>query len=107
MSHEKRRLPRAVPSKQPSRNGVKGEYVLATGGAATQRLQVLHSLYAPGTCRVLLQAGVRPGMRVADLGCGVGMVTMLLRELVGPSGHVVGVDASDEQLAQARELWSG
>jgi ubiquinone/menaquinone biosynthesis C-methylase UbiE len=45
-------------------------------------------------------------MRVADLGCGVGMVTTLLAELVGPSGHVVGVDASGEQVARARELMS-
>jgi len=43
-------------------------------------------------------------MRVADLGCGTGMVTTLLGELVGPTGHVVGVDASGEQIAQARAL---
>ena len=43
-------------------------------------------------------------MRVADLGCGVGMVTTLLAELVGPDGEVVGVDASGEQIARAREL---
>src|SRR5262249_11123402 len=79
----------------------------ATGGAATQRLQILHSLYAPGTCRVLLQAGVRPGMRGADLGCGVGMGTMLLRELGRPSGHGVGGGGRGGPPAQARELWSG
>jgi SAM-dependent methyltransferase len=42
-------------------------------------------------------------MRVADFGCGVGLVTALLAELVGPEGHVVGLDASAAQLAQARE----
>jgi SAM-dependent methyltransferase len=42
-------------------------------------------------------------MRVADVGCGVGLVTVLLAELVGPEGHVVGIDASAAQLAQARE----
>jgi SAM-dependent methyltransferase len=41
-------------------------------------------------------------MRVADLGCGVGMVTALLAELVGPEGHVVGIDSSGAQLAQGR-----
>jgi len=81
-----------------------GEYVLATGDAATHRLRVLHSLYGPGGRRVLLHAGLQRGMRVADLGCGVGMVTSLLAELVGPEGHVVGVDASGEQIARAREL---
>src|SRR5262245_64027106 len=90
--------------KPSSPNDVKGEYVLATGEAATERLRLLHGVYGPGARRVLLQAGLRPGMRVADLGCGVGMTTALLAKLVGPTGHVVGVDASGEQIAQAREL---
>src|SRR5215470_17857367 len=82
----------------------RGEYALATGTAATHRLRVLHGLYGPGARRVLLHAGLRRGMRVADLGCGVGMTTTLLADLVGPAGHVVGADASGEQIAQAREL---
>jgi len=78
-------------------------YVLATGPAADYRLRILHGLYGPGTRRLLLGAGLRRGMRVADVGCGVGMVTALLAKLVGPEGHVVGIDASGAQLAQARE----
>lgn len=85
-------------------NDIKRDYVLATGKAAAHRLQVLHKVYGPGTRRVLLDAGLKPGMRVADLGCGVGMTTTLLAELVGPTGHVVGVDFSGEQIAQAEEL---
>jgi SAM-dependent methyltransferase len=42
-------------------------------------------------------------MRVADLGCGVGLVTRLIADLVGSQGSVVGVDVSEEQLAQARQ----
>jgi SAM-dependent methyltransferase len=80
-----------------------GPYALATGEAAAYRLRILHALYGPGSRRVLLEAGLRRGMRVADLGCGVGLVTALLAELLGPEGHVVGVDASAAQLAQARE----
>jgi 2-polyprenyl-3-methyl-5-hydroxy-6-metoxy-1,4-benzoquinol methylase len=80
-----------------------GPYVLATGEAAAYRLRILHSLYGPGTRRVLLEAGLQRGMRVADVGCGVGMVTTLLAEFVGAEGHVVGIDASAAQLDQARE----
>jgi SAM-dependent methyltransferase len=86
--------------------GASGAYALATGEAAAYRLRILHGLYGPGTRRVLLDAGLRPGMRVADLGCGVGMVTALLGDLVGPWGHVVGIDASAAQLEQARQRLS-
>src|SRR5262249_57352668 len=79
-----------------------GPYALATGEAAAYRLHILHALYGPGTRRVLLEAGLRRGMHVADLGCGVGMVTSLLAELVGPEGRVIGIDASGAQLAEAR-----
>jgi SAM-dependent methyltransferase len=88
---------------QVSSNGTTGRYALATGEAADYRLRLLHGLYGPGTRRLLLDAGVRRGMRVADIGCGVGMVTALLAELVGPEGRVVGIDASAAQLDQARE----
>jgi SAM-dependent methyltransferase len=77
--------------------------VLATGEAAAYRLRILHGLCGPDSRRVLLEAGLRRGMRVADLGCGVGMVTALLAELVGPEGPVVGIDASAAQLAQIYE----
>jgi SAM-dependent methyltransferase len=79
-----------------------GEYSLATGRAAAGRLACLHRIYGPGTRELLALAGLRPGMRVADLGCGVGTVTELLAEIVGPEGHVVGVDLSAEQLDEAR-----
>jgi SAM-dependent methyltransferase len=93
--------------RQVSRQHPPGPYALATGEAAAYRLRLLHGLYGPGTRRVLLDAGLRPGMRVADLGCGVGTVTALFGELVGSEGQVVGIDASAAQLAQAREQVNG
>jgi len=86
---------------QTKLNG-RGEYVLATGDAAANRLRILHNVYGPGARELLVRAGIQPGMKVADLGCGTGMVTQLLAELVGPSGEVVGVDFSDAQVTQAR-----
>jgi SAM-dependent methyltransferase len=81
--------------------------VLATGPAADDRLRLLHGLYGPGTRRLLRGAGLRRGLRVADVGCGVGLVTALLARLVGPDGHVVGLDVSGAQLAQARQRVAG
>ena len=90
-----------VKIKEPS---AKGEYVLATGSAAANRLRILHNVYGSGARRLLLRAGIERGMRVADLGCGVGMVTQMLSELVGPTGEVIGVDFSKAQVEQARAL---
>ncbi|AYF96976.1 class I SAM-dependent methyltransferase [Protaetiibacter intestinalis] len=44
---------------------------------------------------------LRPGMSLLDVGAGPGTITVDLAELVAP-GRVVGVDASEEVVAQAR-----
>ena len=46
---------------------------------------------------------VQPGHRVLDIGCGIGIDTVLLAERVGSSGSIVGLDASDEMIRQANE----
>ena len=38
------------------------------------------------------------GCTVLDLGCGTGRDVYLMSRLVGPAGHVIGVDMTDEQL---------
>lgn len=50
-------------------------------------------------------AGIRPGMRVADFGCGPGKITSVLYDLVQPGGTVVGVDDSVDRLEYAREKY--
>ena len=49
-------------------------------------------------------AGLRAGERVLDLGSGSGMDAWYAAQLVGPTGHVVGVDFTPEQLEKARRL---
>jgi SAM-dependent methyltransferase len=46
---------------------------------------------------------LRPGMRVLDVGCGPGSITLGLAEAVSP-GEVVGVDIQPVQVEQARAL---
>src|SRR5207247_3397897 len=41
------------------------------------------------------------GARVADLGCGAGTDTLVAAQMVGPDGHVTGVDMTPEMLAKA------
>jgi trans-aconitate 2-methyltransferase len=46
---------------------------------------------------------ISPAMRTIDLGCGTGDLTLRLAELL-PESDVLGVDSSEEMLAQARAL---
>ncbi len=58
---------------------------------------VLARYYGCGlVCPPLLE-----GCRVLDLGCGSGRDVYLLSQLVGPTGEVVGVDMTEEQLSLA------
>tara|TARA_Y100000817_G_scaffold200194_1_gene156685 strand:- start:14 stop:1069 length:1056 start_codon:yes stop_codon:yes gene_type:complete len=43
------------------------------------------------------------GRTVLDLGCGAGRDVYMLSKLVGPTGKVIGVDMTDEQLAVAEK----
>ncbi len=48
-------------------------------------------------------APVAEGMRLLDVGCGTGDLTLILARRVGPGGKVVGLDLTPEMLAVARE----
>ena len=52
---------------------------------------------------VLASAGLREGMRVLDVGCGCGDMTLDAARTVGDAGRVVGVDVSRPMLTRARE----
>jgi arsenite methyltransferase len=49
-------------------------------------------------------AAIASGERVVDLGSGSGMDAFLAAHHAGPSGEVVGIDMTDEQLGKARRL---
>jgi arsenite methyltransferase len=49
-----------------------------------------------------LDADLKPGQTVLDLGSGAGVDCFLAARRVGPEGTVIGVDMTDEMLAKAR-----
>jgi ubiquinone/menaquinone biosynthesis C-methylase UbiE len=53
--------------------------------------------------RLLQEAGIASDMRVLDVGCGVGDVSILTAALVGRQGSVIGVDADPRSLDIARD----
>lgn len=53
-----------------------------------------------------LWAGIKPGMRIADLGCGAGITTFHLNGLVQPRGETVGVDIARQRIEYARSNYA-
>ena len=78
-------------------------YVVGRTDRETERLQRQGQLMEPSTRRVLEAAGITKGMKVLDVGCGAGDVSLLAAKLVGPSGSVVGVDSNPVILETARQ----
>lgn len=54
---------------------------------------------ADETGQVFRLLGIKPGMRVADVGAGSGYYTMLLARAVGPQGEVLAQDVRPDYLA--------
>src|SRR5689334_2745261 len=70
------------------------EYVLGSSEEEVARLDLQAGAIAPATALLLQAAGIGPGMRVLDLGSGPGHVALMVAEMVGPEGSVLGVDQS-------------
>lgn len=77
-------------------------YVLGDGNAEHARLERQAGALQDLTRTLLTAAGVSPGMRVLDIGCGMGDVSLLASELVGPAGRVTGIDRDTAALAKAK-----
>ena len=78
------------------------QYTMGRSDEETERLIEQSRLFEPITRRFLTSAGIGEGMRVLDIGCGAGDVSLTAAELVGPDGEVVGVDMNPEILETAR-----
>lgn len=70
------------------------EYILGHSTHELGRLSAQARLYAPFVLSFLRAAGIEEGMRVLDVGCGGGDISVLVAGLVGPTGQVIGVDRS-------------
>ena len=79
----------------------KEKYVLATGEDAEYRLQIVNSVHGSDSENFLRRAGLREGLKVAEIGCGVGVMACWIAEQIGGGGRVFGVDISAAQVQQA------
>ncbi len=78
-------------------------YVCGHSTGELERLEIQGAFYQDITRQFFRRAGLSPGMRVLDIGCGAGDVSLLAGEMVGASGSVLGVDHAPEAIAAATE----
>lgn len=77
-------------------------YLLGHSDLEIQRLQIQARVLEDVTRRLIRECGIGPGMHVLDIGCGVGDVSMLLADAVGPYGSVVAIDREKKAIDAAR-----
>lgn len=77
-------------------------YALGRTDDERDRLVAQATLFDRSTERYLREAGLAPGMRVLDLGTGMGDVALIAASIVGREGRVVGVERDADTVAAAR-----
>jgi ubiquinone/menaquinone biosynthesis C-methylase UbiE len=77
-------------------------YALGHSTQEMERLRASAALSEPYTRQLFHVAGITLGLRVLDVGCGGGDISLLLAQLVGPTGRVIGVDRAPEALETAQ-----
>src|SRR5712691_6454938 len=96
----------ASVSEEPGR-----DFIFPTGRAWAEDLRYPAELARVPDAAVESFAGVAnpwelgrlsSGERVLDLGCGAGTDSLIAAQMVGPAGHVAGIDMTPEMLAKAR-----
>ena len=80
-----------------------GQYMLERGSKGAERLQLLSRILSPTTEALLLRAGLAPGWRCLDIGCGTGQVTILMAHRTSPDGLAVGLDPDEHFLDLVRQ----
>jgi len=80
-----------------------GNYILGQSDYEYERLTFQAKIVRRFTEKFFRFAGVSPGMRVLEIGSGMGDVALLAGEIVGPGGWVLGVDQDFTGLEKARE----
>lgn len=76
-------------------------YALGSSDRERERLMQQGAILREPLAAAFRGAGIGPGMRVLDIGSGAGDVALLVADMVGPSGSVVGLDRDATSVAWA------
>jgi SAM-dependent methyltransferase len=78
------------------------EYILGTDAEELERLRFQSLVWVKELHELVERADLRAGARVLDLGCGPGLTTLELAQVVGPHGRVIACDRSERFLVTLR-----
>ena len=103
---ENRAAPHPILNRYYQTEAQRQAYVSTSFDETAEHYDRINSWLSFGTDRryrkeALLRAGLKAGMKVADVGCGTGLVSDIAREVVGPEGSVVSIDPSRGMLMEA------
>ncbi len=82
---------------------IPASYVMGHDDRERRRLSLQASILNPLSDQLLRRAGLSAGLRVLDIGCGVGELSMVAARLVGRRGRVTGIDIDEGALALAAQ----
>lgn len=99
-SGKKSRVNRIIASMSETASA---RYVMGHNERERRRLALQASILQPFTEHLFRRAGITTGMRVLDIGCGVGDVSLLVARLTGRTGSVTSVDIDSDALKTLRE----
>ncbi|MDK2756900.1 MAG: class I SAM-dependent methyltransferase [Blastomonas fulva] len=89
-------------------NELKGEdWAGEMGRKWLTHIDRFEGMIAPIGDALLARAGIAPGERVIDLGCGGGLTSLVAARATGPEGAVLGLDISPDLIDEARRRAEG
>ena len=96
---------RSEPSarKAMTRDEIRDQWALVAGDWARWE-PYLASSFWPVRQRLMTQARLRPGMRVLDIGCGIGDLGLPIASAVAAGGSVLGIDLARDTTEGAQSL---
>ena len=80
------------------------DYALAVSEEEVRRYRFMAERARVDEAELWRRAGIRPGAVVADVGCGPAAVSVVIADLVGPTGHVVAVERDESARAEAQQV---
>lgn len=88
----------------PSAGDPPAPYALGLEAGELVRYRAMAQRAAAREAELWTRAGITPGARVLDVGCGPGAVLAALARTVGTGGRVLGIDAAEDALSAATAL---